>query len=167
MKFDAYAALAELRSDGGGRATPATCATQTPDNGPHVAQVARVARGTAPDGEISNPPAPADACRTSRTCRTGQAVKSENPPPPPGIAAAPLPSAAPPSPSRQEPPPGAIVHLSRYRPVPGGDGPPRRMLPTQPATCDICGASDWRVAMTDRQGRTLHVRCWKAEGGTA
>lgn len=28
MKFDAYAVLAKLRSEGGGRATPATCANQ-------------------------------------------------------------------------------------------------------------------------------------------
>lgn len=75
MKFDAYAVLAKLRSEGGGRATPATCATQHPQTSPHVAQVARVARRTAPDAEISDRPVPADACRTSRTCRTGQAVQ--------------------------------------------------------------------------------------------
>lgn len=78
MRFDAYAALANLRSEGGGRATPATCATRGPLLGGCVAQVARVARRTAPDGQISGRPVPADACRTSRTCRTGQAVQSED-----------------------------------------------------------------------------------------
>lgn len=74
MRFDAYAALANLRSEGGGRATPATRATQQPDKAFLVAQVARVARRTAPDAEISAPPLQADTCRTSRTCRTGLVI---------------------------------------------------------------------------------------------
>ena len=74
MKFDAYAVLAKLRSKAGGRATPATCATPHPQTAPHVARVAHVARRTAPGTEISGQPIPADACRTSRTCRTGQVI---------------------------------------------------------------------------------------------
>lgn len=69
--------------------------------------------------------------------------------------------------SRQDYPPGAIVHLSKQRPVQDRDGRPVRLLPTHPATCAICGEADWLVGMTDMQGRTLHVRCWKAEGGTS
>lgn len=69
------------------------------------------------------------------------------------------------TPSRHDYPPGAIVHLSRHRPKLNGDGRPVRVLPTHPATCAICGKADWQVGMTDMQGRTLHVRCWKAEGG--
>lgn len=72
-----------------------------------------------------------------------------------------------PSPSRPDYPPGAIIHLARYRPKLDRDGKPIRTLPTDPATCAICGLADWHVGMTDRQGRTLHVMCWKAEGGTA
>lgn len=77
MRFDAYAALANLRLEGGGRATPATPATratQRPDEAPLVAQVARVARRTASDAEISDLPFQADTCRTSRTCRTGLTI---------------------------------------------------------------------------------------------
>ncbi|MEZ5723909.1 MAG: hypothetical protein R3E47_02285 [Paracoccaceae bacterium] len=75
------------------------------------------------------------------------------------------PSAPPASPSRQDYPPGAIVHLSRHRPKQNQNGKPVRVLPTHPATCAICGKADWLVGMTDMKGRTLHVRCWKAEGG--
>lgn len=53
-----------------------------------------------------------------------------------------------PSPSRQDYPPGAIVHLSRYRPAQDRDGRPVRTLPTHPTTCAICGQSDWTVSMT-------------------
>lgn len=67
MRFDAYAALANLRLEGGGRATPATRATQRPDEAPLVAQVARVARRTASDAEISDLPFQADTCRTGLT----------------------------------------------------------------------------------------------------
>ena len=72
---------------------------------------------------------------------------------------------APPSPlesqksreSRSQPaantPTGAVViHLAR------GLG-----LPTHPATCAVCGATDWRVCVRDAGGRPLHARCWKAE----
>ncbi len=69
------------------------------------------------------------------------------------------------SPSRPDYPPGAIVHLSRYPPKLDHNGRPVRVLPTHPATCAICGRADWHVGMTDMKGRTLHVRCWKAEGG--
>lgn len=72
-----------------------------------------------------------------------------------------------PSPSRLDYPPGAVVHLSKHRPKLDSDGRPVRVLPTHPATCAICGQADWLVGMTDMQGRTLHVRCWKAEGGDA
>lgn len=78
----------------------------------------------------------------------------------------PAPAADEPSPSRQKYPPGAIVHLARYRPKLGRDGRTVRQLPTHPATCAICGVADWFVCMTDMQGRTLHVCCWKVEGGT-
>ncbi|TKW67146.1 MAG: hypothetical protein DI616_08760 [Paracoccus denitrificans] len=85
-----------------------------------------------------------------------------------GLAAISTPASAPaPSPSRQAYPPGAIVHLSRHRPKLDGDGRPVRVLPTHPATCVICGVADWLVGMTDMQGRTLHVRCWKVERGTS
>lgn len=78
MRFDAYAVLSKLRAEGGGRATRATCATQHPDSTPRVAHVAGVARRTTPDSEISRCPVSADACRTSRTCRRGQAAKCAN-----------------------------------------------------------------------------------------
>lgn len=82
-----------------------------------------------------------------------------------GQAAISAPASAPaPCPSRHDYPPGAIVHLSRHRPKVDGDGRPVRVLPTHPATCAICGIADWLVGMTDMQGRTLHARCWKAEG---
>lgn len=124
MKFDAYAVLANIRAEGGGRAIRATCAIQAASNS------------------------------TNSMNSTGQAAQAES-----------LPSAPTPSSSRQEPPPGAITHLSHYRPVLDRDGRPRRMLPTRPATCAICGGSDWTVAMTDWQDRPLHVGCLKAEGG--
>lgn len=72
-----------------------------------------------------------------------------------------------PAPSRQADPPGAIVHLSRHHPKANPDDGPIRALPTHPATCAICEGADWTVAMTDRKGRTLHVSCWKSEGGAA
>lgn len=78
MRFDAYAVLANLRTERGGRATPATCATQHPESLPHVAQVAHVARRIAPNGEIDRHPVSEDPCRTSRTCRTGEAAHSES-----------------------------------------------------------------------------------------
>lgn len=65
------------------------------------------------------------------------------------------------------PAPGAVVHLSRYRPMPDRNGRPVRALPTHPATCAICGRTDWMVSMSDMRGRTLHVECWTAEGGHA
>lgn len=35
---------------------------------------------------------------------------------------------------------------------------------TQPApTCARCGLTDWLVAITEPDGRQLHVECWKAE----
>jgi len=37
--------------------------------------------------------------------------------------------------------------------------PARPGLPTFPDTCAICGATDWRVVMTDRDGRKMHVGC--------
>jgi hypothetical protein len=37
--------------------------------------------------------------------------------------------------------------------------PPVRKLPTHPKTCAVCGATDWLVVMTERDGRTVHVRC--------
>ncbi|WP_347268068.1 hypothetical protein [Paracoccus sp. (in: a-proteobacteria)] len=37
-------------------------------------------------------------------------------------------------------------------------------LPTHPPTCAACGLADCLVAVTDRQGRKLHVPCWQAEG---
>ena len=46
MKFDAYAALADLRRKDSDSATPATCATPVPEIAHHVAQVAHVARRT-------------------------------------------------------------------------------------------------------------------------
>lgn len=36
-------------------------------------------------------------------------------------------------------------------------------LPSHPPTCAICEVQSWTVAMTDRDGRKLHVSCWKGE----
>lgn len=44
-----------------------------------------------------------------------------------------------------------VTHLSRGE-----------TLPTHPATCAVCGATDWRVCARDAMGRTFHVRCWRA-----
>lgn len=38
-------------------------------------------------------------------------------------------------------------------------------LPNSPPTCAACGVADWKVAVTEKEGRTLHVSCWRAEGG--
>ena len=38
-------------------------------------------------------------------------------------------------------------------------------LPTKPSTCAACGSADWRVSLTDTDGRALHVACWRAEQG--
>jgi len=32
-----------------------------------------------------------------------------------------------------------------------------------PPTCAVCGVTDYTVAMTDQDRRTLHVACWNAE----
>lgn len=34
-----------------------------------------------------------------------------------------------------------------------------------PPTCAACGVADWLVALTEKDGRTLHVSCWRAEMG--
>lgn len=36
-------------------------------------------------------------------------------------------------------------------------------FPIWPPTCSACGATDWRVAITEPDGRKLHVECWKVE----
>ena len=33
----------------------------------------------------------------------------------------------------------------------------------KPPTCARCGQSDWRVSVTEINGRKLHVPCWQAE----
>ena len=33
----------------------------------------------------------------------------------------------------------------------------------KPPTCARCGQSDWRVSVTEINGRKLHVACWQAE----
>ena len=39
-------------------------------------------------------------------------------------------------------------------------GPERAAtLPTEPPTCAVCGVADWRVALTEPDGRRLHVAC--------
>ena len=35
-------------------------------------------------------------------------------------------------------------------------------LPVKPATCAVCGKSDWLVSLTDTDGRHFHVECWLA-----
>lgn len=37
-------------------------------------------------------------------------------------------------------------------------------LPAKSQTCDFCGQSDWQVAVTLANGRTLHVWCARSEG---
>lgn len=32
---------------------------------------------------------------------------------------------------------------------------------SHPPVCAICGKADWTVALTDIDGRRLHVGCWK------
>ena len=32
-----------------------------------------------------------------------------------------------------------------------------------PPTCSRCGESDWRVSITEPDGRKLHVKCWAEE----
>ena len=49
-------------------------------------------------------------------------------------------------------PSAVVIHLSRGQ----------TSLPTHPATCAVCVASDWMVCMRDAKGRTTHVGCWKA-----
>jgi hypothetical protein len=39
-------------------------------------------------------------------------------------------------------------------------------LPDSPPTCAACGVADWKVAVTEKEGRTLHVSCCRAEGGS-
>jgi len=33
------------------------------------------------------------------------------------------------------------------------------LLPVFPATCAVCGRADWRVSLSDLDGRTYHVGC--------
>lgn len=73
MKFDAYAALAKLREEGEGRATPATCATRLPEKPAHVAQVARVARPPVSEPEITPASAPEPSRDTDNPFRHGRA----------------------------------------------------------------------------------------------
>ena len=40
---------------------------------------------------------------------------------------------------------------------------PFNNLPTHPPACAACGLSDWTVAVTDKDGRRLHVFCWQRE----
>ena len=32
-------------------------------------------------------------------------------------------------------------------------------LPTEPPMCAVCGEQDWRVSVTEPDGRKVHVRC--------
>lgn len=85
MRFDAYAALAELRSEGGGRAIRATCAIQRAP-----------LPGLNSTNSMNSTDRPANAaqsdaipCSTNSMNSTGQAVQSANVTPlPPHIAAA-------------------------------------------------------------------------------
>ena len=43
-----------------------------------------------------------------------------------------------------------VMHLGR------GTG-----LPTHPATCTVCGKSDWLVNVRDDMDRTFHASCWR------
>ncbi|MBS0122524.1 hypothetical protein [Thetidibacter halocola] len=36
---------------------------------------------------------------------------------------------------------------------------------TAPPTCAACGLADWRVSLTEPDGRKLHVACWQREAG--
>lgn len=42
--------------------------------------------------------------------------------------------------------------------------PGRPGLPMFPDTCAICGATDWRVVMTDTDRRKMHVSCSSLAG---
>lgn len=55
--------------------------------------------------------------------------------------------------------PGTMVRLGSERPA----GRKAAPLPTHPPTCATCGVTDWKVTMTTRDGRKLHVSCWKME----
>lgn len=141
MLFDVQAALAEILASPA--ATPATVAT----NGPSVATVATVA---AYQAAVSG----------------SAAVPSPSAPPPSRGDLRQIGHAAP-AHSHDDATPDAILHLSRYAPKANPDGRPVRALPTHPATCALCGRTEWTVAMTDMRGRALHVSCWQAEGGKA
>ena len=38
-------------------------------------------------------------------------------------------------------------------------------LPSSSPTCAACGVADWMVAVTEKDGRTLHVSCMRTEEG--
>lgn len=51
---------------------------------------------------------------------------------------------------------------SPFAPRPPETFPAARM--SHPPACAICGKADWTVALTDIDGRRLHVGCWKGMG---
>lgn len=51
----------------------------------------------------------------------------------------------------------------RQSPQSGSVSPQAKKLPTHPPICASCGVGDWTVAVTDENGRKLHVPCWKRE----
>jgi len=148
MKFDAYAALSELRTEGGGRAIRATCAIQPIPNSTN--SMNSTGRGVAAETSKANPNS------MNRTNSTGQADKTENAGGVPSVSFGPEAARIVTFPSALSPPPPDSLTARKVA-----------RLPTYPPTCAVCGTTDWTVAITDLTGRNLHVSCWKADGGAS
>ena len=148
MRFDAYAALSQLRAEGEGRAIRATGAIPLAPNS--MGSMNSTGRGV--PAEVSK----ADPNSMNRMSSTGQTDKTENAVASPPVASGPEKARIVTFPSALSPPPPDSLAAGKVA-----------RLPTHPPTCAVCGASDWTVALTNRTGRKLHVSCWKAAGGAS
>lgn len=108
---------------------------------------------------LNSPPAPCD----SRDFRDSTGAKSQQSQPQEGGRKSPTglsetqsaPVATPATPATNFQKSAPVSRMSRVS-QPQASAPP-------PPTCAVCGKSDWLVAVTDINRRTMHVACWKAD----
>jgi len=56
------------------------------------------------------------------------------------------------------------THKPKQIPEVSARAPRDRELPTQPPLCCVCRIADWQVALTQPNGRKLHVHCAQSVG---